>query len=112
MRGPGQLGVIPQYRNSVSDLLSAANGHGGHGYGGYCPEGVPVEIALLSIMAAFGVSFGILYRTFTLETGGRRKRSSYENDSLPNPMAQAAADIFWLGKTITFIVYYKYASCD
>ena len=101
MRGSAQLGGIAQYRNSVSDLVGAANGHGGHG--GYCPGGVPVEFALLSIMAAFGASFGILYRTFTLETGGRRKRSHYQQNSIPNRIAQAAADFFWHGKTISTI---------
>jgi len=52
------------------DLVGAASG------GGYssCPEGVPVEIGLLSILAAFGVAFGILYRALTIKTGRRRKR--------------------------------------
>lgn len=51
------------------DLVGAASGHGG-----YCPEGVPVEFALLSILAAFGVAFGFLYRALTLTTGKRKKR--------------------------------------
>ena len=53
----------------LNDLEAAASG-GGH----YCPEGIPVELGLLSILAAFGVAFGILYRALTVATG-RRKRS-------------------------------------
>lgn len=50
----------------------AAASSGGHGG---CPEGIPVEFALLSILAAFGVAFGVLYRALTLTTAKRRKRS-------------------------------------
>ena len=45
------------------------------GYGGDCPEGVPVEFGLLSILAAFGAAFGILYMALTIKLGGRRRRS-------------------------------------
>jgi hypothetical protein len=54
---------------AIDDLAGAASGHGG-----YCPEGVPVEFALLSILAAFGVAFGFLYRALTLTTGARKIR--------------------------------------
>ena len=57
---------------AFDDLAGAASG----GYGGYCPEGVPAEFALLSILAAFGVAFGVLYRALTLTTGGRRRKRS------------------------------------
>ena len=57
------------------DLSGAASGSG---YGGYCPEGIPVELGLLSILAAFGVAFGILYIALTATTGRRRKRSEDE----------------------------------
>ena len=43
------------------------------GYGGHCPEGIPVEFGLLTILAAFGVAFGILYRALTLKVGRRRR---------------------------------------
>ena len=59
-----------QMQNDATDLFGALSG-----FGGGCPEGVPVEFGLLTILAAFGVSFGILYRVLTLETG-RRKRSA------------------------------------
>lgn len=48
------------------------------GYGGSCPEGIPVEFGLLSILAAFGVAFGVLYMALTIITGKRKKRS-YED---------------------------------
>ena len=54
---------------SSSDLVAAASG-----YGGYCEQGVSIEIALLSLLAAFGVSFAILYMASTTNTG-RKKRS-------------------------------------
>ena len=45
------------------------------GYGGDCPEGIPVEFGLLSILAAFGAAFGILYMALTIKLGGRKKRN-------------------------------------
>ena len=65
-----------------------------------CPAGVPIEIALLSILAAFGVAFGILYRTFTLETGGRSFSRSQTNGE--NGAVQVIADYFWHGKKVKF----------
>ena len=53
------------------NLFAAASGSG---HGG-CPEGIPVELGLLSILAAFGVAFGVLYMALTLTTAARRKRS-------------------------------------
>ena len=46
------------------------------GYGGDCPEGIPVEFGLLAILAAFGVAFGVLYTALTIQLGGRRKKRS------------------------------------
>jgi len=73
-----------------SDMLGAASS----GYG-HCPEGIPVEFALLSILAAFGVAFGILYRTLTLTTAGRKKREfgSFVFSSI-------LGDIAWAGTQI------------
>ena len=63
-----------QLQHGASDLAGALSGHGGH-----CPEGVPVEFGLLTILAAFGAAFGILYRALTLKIG-RRKRSFLNDD--------------------------------
>ena len=74
----------------MSDQLFAASGHGG-----YCPEGVPVEFALLSILAAFGAAFGILYRALTLTTDSRRKRSDSTGDHML--FINAIQDFGWAG---------------
>ena len=80
--------------------------YGSHSGGGYssCPSGIPVEFALLSILAAFAVAFGILYRALTLITGRRKKRDA---DSLDNGGLESTekfglgfrfADLLWFGK--------------
>lgn len=74
----------------MSDQLFAASGHGG-----YCPEGVPVEFALLSILAAFGVAFGVLYRALTLTTGARKRRSGSIGDLML--FINAIQDFGWAG---------------
>ena len=62
------------------------------GYGGDCPEGVPVEFGLLSILAAFGAAFGILYMALTIKLGGRRKRQATGlSDSMSSCDAQAGS---------------------
>ena len=68
----------------------------GYGYEtSICPEGVPVEFALLILLAAFGVAFGVLYRALTLTTGKRRKRAGYLVFDSP------LADLFWSGQSTT-----------
>ena len=57
-------------KQGLGGLFGAASGDG-H----YCPEGIPVELGLLSILAAFGVAFGVLYIALTIATGRRKKRS-------------------------------------
>ena len=85
------------------DAYGAASG-GGHSS---CPEGIPVELALLSILAAFGVAFGVLYMALTVVTGGRKKRSvtGEEADEAGDEeggvgMAFQFADLFWFGKSL------------
>ena len=60
-----------------------------------------MEFALLSILAAFGVAFGILYRAVTFITG-RRKRSIYDTVVYDEQVAQdfsaPFADLLWMGK--------------
>ena len=65
------------------------------GYG-HCPEGVPVELALLSILAAFGVSFGLLYRALTLKNPIRRKREFAPFTF--SSFFEETADLFWAGR--------------
>jgi hypothetical protein len=70
----------------VSGLADQVASASGSGHGG-CPEGIPVELGLLSILAAFGVAFGILYRALTLKAGRRRKRSDFSE-----PESRCAVD--------------------
>ena len=73
---------------SGSDLVAAASS-----YGGYCEQGVSIEIALLSLLAAFGVSFAILYMASTTNTG-RRKRKKREDVTLTDQIE----DMIWMSK--------------
>ncbi len=74
------------------DLDAAASGYG------YCPDGIPVEVAICGVLAAFAVAFGVLYRAVTLKTGGRRKRRDIapEND-IVKPQNKLA-DFVWAGE--------------
>ena len=80
------------------DLVAAASGHGG-----YCPEGIPVELAVLSLLAAFGAAFGILYRAVTLKTGGRRKKRHVD----PMHYLGNLQDFIWIGKILIFVTNVK-----
>ena len=64
------------------------------GGGGYCPEGIPAETAILAALAAFGVAFGILFRAVTVTTGGRKKRDTFDNDEPISFMDEIKAIFF------------------
>ena len=68
------------------------------GHGGYCPEGIPAEFALLSILAAFGVAFGVLYRALTLTTAMPRRRRDTEFDIFM--FSDILGDLTWAGMTV------------
>lgn len=76
-----------------ADLQAAASG-GGYGHTS-CPQGVPIEFALLSILAAFGVAFGILYTALTIITGRRRRKRSEQGDF---DLSFKFRDLLWSGK--------------
>ena len=87
-----------------SEVMYGSHSGGGHSS---CPAGVPVEFALLSILAAFGVAFGVLYQALTIITGRRRKRnavdSEEEGDAEREPESEVGfvfrfADFLWLGE--------------
>ena len=85
-----------------SDVMYGSHSGGGHSS---CPAGVPVEFALLSILAAFGVAFGVLYQALTIITGRRRKRNAVdsEEDAEREPESEVGfvfrfADFLWLGE--------------
>ena len=85
------------------DLDVAASG-GGYGHT-ECPQGIPVEFALLSILAAFGVAFGVLYMALTLQTMGRRRRSTGEGEGeeqYGGDLAFKFGDLLWAGELLCF----------
>ena len=68
--------------------------------GGYCPDGIPVETAILGLLGAFGVAFGVLYRAVTVTTGGRKKRDisvGIEPQSVMDEIANHLGDLYWWG---------------
>ena len=89
------------------DLDVAASG-GGYGHT-ECPQGIPVEFALLSILAAFGVAFGVLYMALPLQTMGRRRRSTGEagvgegdgEEQYGGDLAFKFGDLLWAGELLS-----------
>ena len=87
-----------------ADLAAASSGYGSYGGGHdttYCPEGVPVETALLAILGAFAAAFGLLFTTITMITMGRRRKKrqvSLSQESPPNLIN----DLLWLGMSLDY----------
>ena len=84
------------------------------GYGGsqeiYCPEGIPVEQALFGILAAFGASFGFLFRAVTIATAKRRRKRMAEDGAVMDAsttvwedLQNKAADMYWWGRSHTYV---------
>ena len=81
------------------DLAAAGSGYGGgggHDDTTYCPEGVPVETALLTILGAFAASFGLLFTTITMITMMRRRK----RDSQKSVMSE----MLWLGRLDRLVI--------
>lgn len=102
MEGSDSQGImsvmLSREKRQSGDLYGGASGSG---YGSSsCPEGIPVELALLSILAAFGVSFGLLYTALTLITGGRKKREDDHGiaDNIRIIWKNSVGDYLWYGK--------------
>ena len=103
-----------------TDLHGAFSSGGGglHGAfssgGGYstCPEGIPAETAILTLLGAFGLAFGILYRAVTLAGRRRKKRDiisvvgNTEPQSLMDEISNHLADLYWWGMCLYFIMIY------
>ena len=86
------------------NLVGAASGSGHSGHG--CPEGIPVEIGLLSILAAFGVAFGVLYMALTQITGRRRRRSvDFSTDEKDTAVKTEVDPIFKFADILLFGEY-------
>ena len=88
--------------SDAADLSVAASGYGHSGYGHetYCPEGVPVEAALLAILGAFGAAFGVLYTAITMITAAKRKKRSSDSDYSDDVIEaeDMLSDTVWLGR--------------
>ena len=88
------------------DLQVAASG-GGYGHT-ECPQGIPVEFALLSILAAFGVAFGVLYMALTQQTMARRRRRSTDGEDeegIVGDLAFKFGDILWAGEFASINIF-------
>ena len=97
-RDPKNEGLEKNSRKPTKQARQLVASESGYGYvheTSICPEGVPVEFALLILLAAFGVAFGVLYRALTLTTGKRKKRAGYLVFDSP------LADLFWSGQSTT-----------
>ena len=81
--------------NRQGDLFGAAQSGFGDISSGHCEEGVPTEAALLATLAAFAVSFGILYMASTTNMA-RRKRNNDIN------VGDILQDVMWKGKEILY----------
>jgi len=76
----------------AKDLVAAASG-----YGSYCPEGVPVELALCLLLIGFAIAFYILYTAVTM--AGRRRRRDLDVH------VDKVSDIVWMGRFFTPLSY-------
>ncbi len=84
-------------RGKQADLVGAASGYGG-GYG-YCPQGIPIELALCLLLAGFAVAFGILYRAVTQKTAGRRRKRVSNDKNKLEDVQDRVSDMFWWGRS-------------
>ena len=89
--------LLPNFKGQKNDSASPVTSLCLSGYEptSFCPDGVPLEFALLSLLAAFGAAFGILYVALTQAGGGRRKRRAEGSFLLLNT---ELADLLWTGR--------------
>ena len=91
-----------QTQQTQRDLSSSPSDYGHDHYEptptSFCPDGVPLEFALLSLLAAFGAAFGILYVALTQAGGGRRKRSGETGEGSFLVFNTELADLLWTGR--------------
>ena len=89
------------------DTGSYGYGHGHHsGYGHHghhklekCPEGIPIEQAILGIAGAAAAAFGILFRAVTQATATKRRRKRAQDAMVGGelPLIVRLQDMVWLG---------------
>ena len=105
MEGAGR----PMIEDRTNLVAAGSGGHSGYGHQS-CPAGVPVELALLSILAAFGVAFGVLYTALTQITGMRRRRSVDLEKLTPLKSEPEVDPIFKFADILLFGEFYKIRS--
>ena len=83
----------------ISDLEAAPSGYGYEPiHTSFCPDGVPLEFALLSLLAAFGVAFGVLYVALTMAGRKRRRREAGSFEANFLLFDSNLADLIWSGR--------------
>ena len=85
------------------DLSAAQDGYGYEQvHTSFCPDGVPLEFALLSLLAAFGVAFGVLYVALTMGKRSLARDLSSESEEEEEGdiimfLGSQLADLLWSG---------------
>ena len=84
--------VLSREARSMSML-----GYGMSAYG--CPEGIPIEQAILGIAGAAAAAFGILFRAVTQATATKRRRKRAQDAMVGGelPLIVRLQDMVWLG---------------
>lgn len=89
-----------------ADLSAAGDGYKHEQvFTSFCPDGVPLEFALLSLLAAFGVAFGVLYVALTMQ--GKRSLArdigEEEEGDIIMFLGSQIADLLWSGMAVQSI---------
>ena len=90
------------------DLSAAQDGYGYEQvHTSFCPDGVPLEFALLSLLAAFGVAFGVLYVALTMGKRSLSRDVSSEEEEEEGDiimfLGSQLADLLWSGMAVQSI---------
>ena len=89
------------------DLSAAQDGYGYEQvHTSFCPDGVPLEFALLSLLAAFGVAFGVLYVALTMGKRSLARDVSSEEEEEGDIimfLGSQLADLLWSGMAVQSI---------
>lgn len=88
-----------------ADLSAAQDGYGHEQvFTSFCPDGVPLEFALLSLLAAFGVAFGVLYVALTMgKRSLSRDVSEEEEGDIIMFLGSQLVDLLWSGMAVQSI---------
>ena len=86
-----------------ADLSGAGDGYKHEQvFTSFCPDGVPLEFALLSLLAAFGVAFGVLYVALTMgKRSLARDIGEEEEGDIIMFLGSQLADLMWTGMAVS-----------